>query len=74
MVERWLEGGAGTPPLAVSRDDGSAAVLKITEPGVLDAAVRVLRADGGHGYPKVLAWEADRGSPAPVAAWSRSLA
>jgi streptomycin 6-kinase len=61
-VERWLEGGAGTPPLAVRRADGSAAVLKIAEPGALDAAVRVLRAGGGHGYVRVLAWEADSGA------------
>jgi len=61
-VERWLEGGAGTPPLAVRREDGSAAVLKIAEPGALDAAVQVLRAAGGHGYARVLAWEADRGA------------
>jgi streptomycin 6-kinase len=61
-VERWLEGGAGMPPLAVRRDDGSAAVLKIAEPGALDAAVRVLRAAGGHGYARVLAWESERGA------------
>jgi streptomycin 6-kinase len=61
-VQRWLEGGAGMPPLAVSRDDGSAAVLKIAEPGVLDAAVRVLRTAGGHGYVTVLAWEPERGA------------
>jgi streptomycin 6-kinase len=61
-VERWLEGGAGTPPLAVRRMDGSAAVLKIAEPGALDAAVRVLTAGEGHGYARVLAWETDRGA------------
>ncbi len=61
-VERWLEGGAGTPPLAVRRADGSAAVLKIAEPGALDVSVRVMRADGGHGYARVLAWEADSGA------------
>ncbi len=61
-VERWLVGGAGTPPLAVRRADGSAAVLKIAEPGALDWAVRVLKAGDGHAYAKVLAWEADRGA------------
>ncbi len=61
-VERWLEGGAGTPPLAVRRDHGSAAVLKIAEPGGLDVAARVMRADGGHAYAKVLAWKADHGA------------
>ena len=61
-VESWLEGGAGTPPLAVSRTDGSAAVLKIAEPGALDAAVRVLTAGDGHGYARVLAWDTDRGA------------
>jgi streptomycin 6-kinase len=61
-VECWLEGGAGTPPLAVTRSDGSAAVLKIAEPGDLDPAVRVLRAAGGHAYARVLAWDADRGA------------
>ena len=61
-VERWLEGGAATPPLAVTRTDGSAAVLKIAEPGALDAAVRVLTAGEGHGYAKVLAWDTDHGA------------
>ena len=62
-VERWLQGGAGTPPpLAVRLADGSAAVLKIAEPGALDETVRVLRAGDGHGYAKVLAWEADWGA------------
>lgn len=61
-VERWLQGGAGTPPLAVRLADGSEAVLKIAEPGDLDVAVRVLRAGDGHGYARVLAWEADRGA------------
>jgi len=61
-TERWLDGGAGTPPLAVRRDDGTAAVLKIGEPGDLDQAVRVLHAADGHGYARVLAWEADRGA------------
>ncbi|MEO5710581.1 MAG: aminoglycoside phosphotransferase family protein [Nocardioidaceae bacterium] len=61
-VERWLPGGAGTPPLAVRRTDGSTAVLKIAEPGAQDVAVSVLRAGDGHGYAKVLAWEADCGA------------
>ena len=61
-VERWLAGGAGTPPLAVRRADGSAAVLKIAEPGALDVSVRVLRAGGGHGYARVLAWESETGA------------
>ena len=61
-VERWLPGGAGTPPLVVRRADGSAAVLKIAEPGALDGAVRVMRADDGIAYAGVLAWQADRGA------------
>jgi streptomycin 6-kinase len=61
-VERWLEGGAGTPPLAVTRSDGSSAVLKIAEPGALDTAASVMSAGEGHGYARVLAWEPDRGA------------
>ena len=61
-VERWLPGGAGTPPLVVRRADGSAAVLKIAEPGALDGAVRVMRAGDGLAYAGVLAWKADRGA------------
>ena len=61
-AERWLGGGAGLPVLAVRRADGIAAVLKIAEPGALDTQVRVLEAGGGHGYARVLAWEADRGA------------
>ncbi len=61
-VEGWLDGGAGTPPLAVRRPDGSAAVLKIAEPGALDVATRVMRADGGRAYAHVLAWDPGRGA------------
>jgi streptomycin 6-kinase len=61
-VERWLPGGAGTPPLLVKRADGLTAVLKIEEPGALDGAVRVMRADQGLAYARVLAWNADRGA------------
>jgi streptomycin 6-kinase len=61
-VEQWLQGGAGTPPLAVRRADGSPAVLKIAEPGAQDVAVRVLRAGSGRSYATVLAWDADRGA------------
>ena len=61
-VERWLEGGTGSPPLAVRRADGSSAVLKIAHPGDQDGAVRVLRSADGRGYARVLAWEADRGA------------
>lgn len=61
-VEGWLPGGAGTPPLAVRRSDGSAAVLKIAEPGVLDEAVRVMKAADGVAYAEVLAWNAGRGA------------
>jgi streptomycin 6-kinase len=61
-VERWLAGGAGTPPLAVTRDDGTPAVLKLAAPGALDQAVRVLDAGHGQGYVQVLAWDADRGA------------
>jgi streptomycin 6-kinase len=61
-VERWLEGGAGTPPLGVTLADGSEAVLKIAEPGDLDGEVSVLTSADGRGYARVLAWEADRGA------------
>lgn len=61
-VEGWLQGGANIPPLAVRLADGSAAVLKIAEPGDLDVAVRVLRAGDGHGYARVLGWEAGLGA------------
>ena len=71
-VERWLPGGAGTPPLVVRRADGSAAVLKFAEPGAMDRAVGVMRADDGLAYAEVLAWKADRGA-APGAARLRSV-
>jgi streptomycin 6-kinase len=61
-VEGWLDGGAGTPPVAVRRPDGSGAVLKIAEPGELDVATRVLLADGGQAYAHVLAWDPGRGA------------
>jgi len=65
-VERWLPGGAGTPPLVVRRADGSAAVLKIAEPGALDGAVRVMRA--GDPSPMRGSW---RGKPiAALCSWS----
>lgn len=61
-AERWLDGGAGTPTLAVTREDGTAGVLKIAEPGRLDTAARVMGAADGHGYARVLAWDANRGA------------
>jgi streptomycin 6-kinase len=61
-AERWLDGGAGTPPLAVATADGTPAVLKISGPGSLDTAVRVMQAASGRGYVRVLAWDATRGA------------
>jgi len=61
-AERWLDGGAGMPTLAVSSADGISGVLKISQPGALDAAVRVMRAAAGRGYVRVLAWDACRGA------------
>jgi streptomycin 6-kinase len=61
-AERWLDGGAGTPTLAVSSSDGTRGVLKISQPGALDGAVRVMRAASGRGYVRVLAWDATRGA------------
>jgi streptomycin 6-kinase len=61
-VERWLDGGAGTPTLAVTKPDGTPGVLKIAEPGSLDAAVRVMESADGRGYARVLAWDIDRGA------------
>ncbi len=61
-TERWLGGGAGMPTLAVSSADNIPGVLKISQPGVLDAAVRVMRAAAGHGYVRILAWDAPRGA------------
>ena len=37
-AERWLDGGAGMPTLAVSSVDSTSGVLKISQPGALDAA------------------------------------
>jgi streptomycin 6-kinase len=61
-TERWLEGGAGTPTLAVTTPEGRAGVLKIAEPGELDAAASVMRADEGRGYARVLAWDRAHGA------------
>ena len=61
-VESWLDGGAGTPPVAVKRTDGTSAVLKIDQPGALDIAARVMDAAGGRGYARVLSWDAFRGA------------
>ena len=61
-AERWLDGGVGTPTLAVTREDGTAGVLKIAEPGSLDTSARVMGAAHGHGYARVLAWDASRGA------------
>jgi streptomycin 6-kinase len=61
-AERWLEGGAGTPTLAVSAPDGTPGVLKVSEPGALYGPVRVLGAAAGRGYVRVLSWDATRGA------------
>ena len=61
-VHGWLNGGAGSPPLAVSCADGTSAVLKIAEPGALDGQVRVMKAADGVGYARVLRWDAGHGA------------
>ena len=61
-AEQWLNGGVGTPTLAVTREDGTPGVLKIAEPGRLDTAARVMVAADGHGYARVLAWDSSRGA------------
>jgi streptomycin 6-kinase len=61
-VERWFDGGAGTPTLAVARSDGTAGVLKVAQPGRLDVAARVMESAGGRGYARVLAWDAELGA------------
>lgn len=61
-AECWLDGGVGMPTLAVSSLDGTSGVLKISQPGALDAAVRVMRAAAGRGYVRVLAWDARCGA------------
>lgn len=60
--ERWLGGGASTPTLAVTSAGGTAGVLKLEEPGALDAAAAVMRAADGRGYARVLAWSPERGA------------
>jgi streptomycin 6-kinase len=62
VVDGWLGGGSGIPPLTVRRTGGGAAVLKIAEPGSLDGPARVMSAAAGHGYARVLQWDADRGA------------
>jgi len=62
VVDGWLGGGSGIPPLTVRRTGGAAAVLKIAEPGSLDGQARVMSAAGSHGYARVLQWDADRGA------------
>jgi len=59
---RWFDGGAGTPPVAVTGPDGIPGVLKIAAPGELDTQARVMRAADGRGYARVLAWDAERGA------------
>jgi streptomycin 6-kinase len=61
-AEGWFPGGAGSPVLAVTTPDGAAAVLKIGEPGILDAAARVMRSADGRGYARILDWDAHRGA------------
>lgn len=60
--EHWFPGGAGTPTLAVRMANGTAAVLKIDEPGRLDIQARVMTAADGRGYARVLAWRAAHGA------------
>ena len=62
VVDGWLGGGSGIPPLTVRRAGGGAAVLKIAEPGSLDGQARVMTAAAGHAYARVLLWDADRGA------------
>ncbi len=62
VVDGWLGGGSGIPPLTVRRAGGGAAVLKIAEPGSLDGQARVMTAAAGHAYARVLQWDADRGA------------
>jgi streptomycin 6-kinase len=61
-AEHWFDGGVGPPPLAVTSEDGTPAVLKICSPGAADAAVRVMSAAEGDGYVRVLSWDAVRGA------------
>ena len=61
-AEGWLDGGAGTPTLAVTGSDGTTGVLKVAEPGSLDAAARVMESADGRGYARVLAWDANLGA------------
>jgi streptomycin 6-kinase len=61
-AEGWLDGGAGTPTLAVTTSDGTSGVLKIAEPGSLDVAARVMESADGRGYARVLSWDADHGA------------
>lgn len=61
-AQRWFEGGAGTPTLAVTGADAVEGVLKIAEPGDLDVAAAVMESANGRGYARVLAWDADRGA------------
>lgn len=58
----WFDGGAGMPTLDVVRADGTAAVLKIAEPGGLDDAARVMVGADGKGYAQVLAWDQTAGA------------
>lgn len=61
-VGAWFEGGAGTPTLAVTRPDGTRAVLKIAQPGELDVAAGVMASAAGHGYAHVLGWHPGHGA------------
>ncbi|WP_088289854.1 aminoglycoside phosphotransferase family protein [Kineosporia sp. A_224] len=61
-AERWLDGGAGMPTLAVVGEGGQRAVLKIAEPGDQDVAARIMTAAHGRGYARVLDWDAGRGA------------
>lgn len=60
--EGWFAGGAGMPTLAVRMADGIAAVLKLDQPGRLDVQAHVMTAAEGHGYARVLTWDAARGA------------
>ena len=61
-AESWFDRGVGPPPLAVTRSDGTAAVLKLDLPGALDTEAAVMSASSGRGYVGVLAWDPVRGA------------
>ncbi|WP_295702390.1 aminoglycoside phosphotransferase family protein [Lapillicoccus sp.] len=60
--DSWFSGGAGMPTLAVTTADGTAAVLKLDQPGLLDVQAQVMLAADGHGYARVLTWNPSLGA------------